>query len=95
MPPNSATVERRSGIEAWLRALPVVITDADGETLEVDGAGDFAYIRGSYALAMEMRGVAQPVRQEGKLLQIYTRQQDGTRLLARDMWNANASPARP
>jgi uncharacterized protein (TIGR02246 family) len=95
MSPNSATVEGRSAIEAWLRALPVVIADADGEALEVNGAADFAYIRGTYALAMEMPGVAQPLRQEGKLLQIYTRQQDGTWRLARDIWNTNASPARP
>jgi uncharacterized protein (TIGR02246 family) len=95
MPPNSATVAGRSAIEAWLRALPVVITEADGVALEVDGAGDVAYVRGTYALAMEAPSIPQPVRQEGKFLQIYTRRQDRTWLLARDIWNANASPARP
>jgi uncharacterized protein (TIGR02246 family) len=93
MPPNSAAVEGRGAIETWLKALPVVITDADGEALEVDGTGDLAYVRGTYAMSMEVPSVAQPVRQEGKLLQIYARQQDGTWLLARDIWNANASPA--
>jgi ketosteroid isomerase-like protein len=92
MPPNSAAVEGRGAIETWLKALPVVITEADGEALEVDGAGNLAYVRGTYAMSMEVPGVAQPVRQEGKFLQIYTRQQDGTWLLARDIWNANASP---
>jgi ketosteroid isomerase-like protein len=43
---------------------------------------------------MEVPGVAQPVQQEGKLLQIYARQRDGGWLLARDIWNANASPTR-
>jgi uncharacterized protein (TIGR02246 family) len=95
MPPNSATVEGRHAIDAWLRALPVVITEADGVALEVDGAGDFAYVRGTYALALEVPGAPQPVRQKGKFLQIYTRQQDGTWLLARDIWNANALPAGP
>jgi ketosteroid isomerase-like protein len=93
MPPNSATVEGRGAIETWLSALPVVITEAEGEALEVDGAGGFAYIRGTYAMSMEVPGVPQPVQQEGKLLQIYTRQQDGTWLLARDIWNSNAVPA--
>jgi ketosteroid isomerase-like protein len=61
--------------------------------LEVAGTGDLAYVRGTYSLSMEVPGVTQPVRQDGKLLQIYARQQDGTWLLARDIWNANASPA--
>jgi uncharacterized protein (TIGR02246 family) len=93
MPPNSATFEGRGAIETWLKALPVVITEADGEALEVEGTGDLAYVRGTYAMSMKVPSVTQPVRQEGKFLQIYARQQDGTWLLARDIWNANASPA--
>ncbi len=95
MPPNSATVEGRGAIETWLKALPVVITAVAGEALEVDGTGDLAYVRGTYAMSMKVPSVTQPVRQDGKLLQIYARQQDGTWLLARDIWNANASPAGP
>jgi uncharacterized protein (TIGR02246 family) len=93
MPPNSATAEGRGAIETWLKALPVVITEADGEALEVDGTGDLAYVRGTYAMSMKVPSVAQPVRQDGKFLQIYARQPDGTWLLARDIWNANAPPA--
>jgi uncharacterized protein (TIGR02246 family) len=93
MPPNGATVEGRNAIEAWLKALPVVISEADGVALEVDGTGDLAYVRGTYTLIMEAPGVPQPIRQEGKFLQIYRRQEDGTWLLARDIWNANASPS--
>lgn len=93
MPPNSAAVEGRGAVETWLKALPVVITDADGEVLEVAGTGDLAYVRGTYAMSMTVPNVTQPVRQEGKLLQIYARQPDGTWLLARDIWNANASPS--
>ncbi|MEQ1867393.1 MAG: nuclear transport factor 2 family protein, partial [Micropepsaceae bacterium] len=95
MPPNSAAVEGRGAIETWLKALPVVITEMDGEALEVDGTGDRAYVRGTYAMSMKVPRVTQPVRQDGKLLQIYARQQDGTWLLARDIWNANASPVGP
>ena len=93
MPPNSATVEGRGAMEIWLKALPVVITEADGEALEVEVSRDFAYVRGTYAMSMAAPGGAERVRQEGKLLQIYARQQDGTWLLARDIWNANAAPA--
>jgi uncharacterized protein (TIGR02246 family) len=93
MPPNSATVEGRGAIGAWLKALPVVIADADGEIVEVDGAGRLAYARGAYVMTMQVPGAAPPIRQEGKLLHIYARQQDGTWLLARDIWNANAPPA--
>jgi uncharacterized protein (TIGR02246 family) len=89
LPPNSATVEGRGAIETWLRALPVVIAEAHGEALEVDGNRDLAYVRGTYAMSMQVPGGTQPVRQEGKLLQIYLRQPDGTWLLARDIWNAS------
>ncbi|MGE3343789.1 MAG: SgcJ/EcaC family oxidoreductase [Vicinamibacterales bacterium] len=92
MPPSSATVEGRAAIETWLKALPVVITEADGNPVEVIGTGDLAYVRGTYAIGMKLPGVTDPVLQEGKLLQIYRRQQNGTWLLARDIWNANASP---
>ncbi len=95
MPPNSTTVEGRGEIETWLKALPVVITEVDGEALEVDGTGDLAYVRGAYAMSLKVPRVTEPVRQEGKLLQIYARQQDGTWLLTKDIWNANASPAGP
>jgi uncharacterized protein (TIGR02246 family) len=93
MPPGSATVEGRGAIETWLRALPVAVTQAEGNAVEVDGTGDLAYVRGTYAMTMQVPGVRQPVRQGGKFLQIYTRQPDRTWLLARDIWNANASPA--
>ena len=78
-----------------LKALPVIIRQADGEALEVDGSGDLAYVRGTYAIRMEVPGVVQPVGQDGKFLQIYARQQDGTWLLARDIWNVTTSPAAP
>jgi uncharacterized protein (TIGR02246 family) len=93
MPPNSPTLHGRGAIEAWLKALPVVITEAEGEALEVDGTGDFAFVRGTFTMSMEVPSSRQTVRQHGKFLHIYTRQQDGTWLLARDIWNATASPA--
>jgi hypothetical protein len=43
-------------------------------------------------MRMEVPTINQPVRQEGKFLQVYARPMNGARLLARDIWNANASP---
>jgi hypothetical protein len=79
-------------LENWLKALPVVITEAEGQALEVDGTGPLAYVRGTYTMSLQVPSVTQPVRQEGKFLQIYGRQQDGTWLLAREIWSVNASP---
>jgi uncharacterized protein (TIGR02246 family) len=95
MPPNSPVVEGRAAIQSWLAKLPVTIADAEGTAAEVNGAGNFAYVRGTYSMRLEVPGVPEPVAQEGKLLQIYTRQPDGSWLLARDIWNANAAPAGP
>jgi uncharacterized protein (TIGR02246 family) len=95
MPPNSPVVEGRAAIESWLAMLPVKITDAEGKVLEVEGAGNVAYVRGTYSMSLQIPGVPQSVPQQGKLLQIYARQPAGSWLLARDMWNANSAPTGP
>lgn len=95
MPPNSPAVVGRAAIESWLAMLPVRITDAVGTALEVEGAGDVAYVRGTYSMSLQVPGVPESVPQRGKLLQIYARQSGGSWLLARDIWNADATPAGP
>ena len=95
MPPNSPAVDGRAAIESWLAMLPVKISNAEGTALEVEGAGTVAYVRGTYLMSLQIPDVPQSVPQQGKFLQIYARQPDGSWLLARDMWNANAAPARP
>jgi uncharacterized protein (TIGR02246 family) len=95
MPPNGPAVEGRAAIEAWLAMLPVTIADAEGTALEVEGAGDLAYVRGTYSMNLQIPGVPEAVPQQGKLLQIYARQPAGSWLLARDIWNADAAPTGP
>jgi uncharacterized protein (TIGR02246 family) len=90
MPPNSPAVEGRAAIESWLAMLPV-ITGAEGTALEVEGAGNVAYVRGTYSMSLEIPALPEPLPQKGKLLQIYARQPDGSWLLARDIWNADAA----
>jgi len=94
MPPESPVVEGRGAIEAWLEMLPV-ITDAEGAALEVQGTGSLAYLRGTYSMNLVIPGVREAVSQRGKFLQIYARQTDGSWRLARDIWNADPSPAGP
>jgi uncharacterized protein (TIGR02246 family) len=95
MPPNSPTVEGRAAIQSWLAMLPVKIADAKGMALEVEGAGNVAYLRGTYSMNLQIPGVPDAVAQQGKILQVYARQPAGSWLLARDMWNADAAPAGP
>ena len=95
MPPNSPAVEGRAAIESWLAMLPVKITDAEGTALEVEGAGNVAYVRGTYSMSLQIPGLPESIPQQGKLLQIYARQPAGSWLLARDIWNADAAPTGP
>jgi uncharacterized protein (TIGR02246 family) len=95
MPPNSPAVEGRAAIESWLAKMPVKISEFRGRALNVDGAGDLAYIRGTYSMNIQMPGASRPVAQQGKLLQVYARQPAGSWLLVRDMWSADAPPAAP
>jgi uncharacterized protein (TIGR02246 family) len=94
MPPNSPAVEGRQAIEAWIAMLPA-ITDATGGASEVDGAGDLAYVRGTYSMNMLIPGVPEAIPLRGKLLQIYARQPDGAWRLTRDIWNADDAPPGP
>jgi len=94
MPPNTPAIEGRAAIESWLAMLPV-ISGAEGTVLEVEGVGDLAYVRGTYAMSVTIPGLPAPVSQKGKLLQIYMRQASGSWLLARDIWNADAPSGSP
>lgn len=88
MPPGMESLTGRETIRAWLqsffarfRAEQEIIHD------EVQVAGDWAYLRGRYSLAMTPTGGAEPVSERGKHLVIWRRQPDGSWLAARDIWN--------
>ena len=88
MPPNSPALEGREAIiQDWM-AGPAP-TEFVLDVLDIDGAGDVAYVRGTYSITTTVAGVPEPVRDEGKYLSIFKKQPDATWLFSVDTWNSD------
>ncbi len=87
MPPNGPALEGQAAIEAFFAAYPPF----SGFTLnpvEIDGRGDLAFVRGTYRLTLEIEGM-EPTPDTGKYIEIRRKQEDGSWLLAVDIFNSD------
>lgn len=91
LPPNEPAVPGRSDIEAWFEALPPV-SDFNLETVEIEGLGDVAFVRGSYTLTMTHEGM-DAVADTGKYIEVRRKQADGSWLIYRDIFSSNLAAA--
>ncbi len=64
---------------------------------KVTGQGDLAYVVGSYHAAVTMKDSTQaaPPPEDGKFVEVWSRQADKSWKLAVDIWNPNSMPAMP
>ena len=88
MPANRGIVEGRPAILASIKASPALA----GSTLtniDIDGRGDLAYVRGTYAFAMPTADGKSAVGDHGKFLEIRRRQADGIWLVAVEIFNSD------
>jgi ketosteroid isomerase-like protein len=93
--PNGPAVQGREAIQQWLATLPP-ISKAKGEGIEAVGYGDLAYLRGSYSMTFSIPGVPAPIEEQGKFLQIYRKQSDGSWKMTREIYNSDLPlPAPP
>lgn len=90
MPPNHEAVQGRAAIQEFFGTFPP-ITDVELAPVEIDGAGDIAFVRGTYTITMTPEG-AEPISDSGKYIEIRERQADGSWLLSHDQWNSNLPP---
>jgi uncharacterized protein (TIGR02246 family) len=88
MPPNQPAVEGRAAIQAWFGAFPAM-SEFTLQLVEIDGRGDVAYVRGTYALTIAAAGRTPAMSDHGKYLEIRRRQADGRWLTALDMFNSD------
>ena len=89
MPPNLEIIRGREVILKWIKSFgfkPIehVITLDD-----IQGYGDLAYARGTYAEKYTMDGVDEPIEDEGKLLFLLDKEDDGVWRIAIEMWNSD------
>jgi ketosteroid isomerase-like protein len=88
LPPNAEPVGGREAITALLQAFPP-ISNWEFAQVDVDGVGDFAYVRGTYAFDVTPPGMPGPVHDHGKYIEIWRRQADGSWKVIRDIFNTS------
>jgi ketosteroid isomerase-like protein len=86
LPPNEATVQGRANIQAWMEAFPP-ISEARLTIQEIDGYGDLAYVRGTYAMTLSIEGVE--MLDTGKYIEIHRKQADGSWPMTVDIFNSD------
>lgn len=77
MVPGQAAVEGRQQVQEWFT---VGAKEWEHRILEMEGAGNLAYVRAAYSLSLE---IPQFVPVTGKALAVMRRQPDGSWLIAR------------
>jgi ketosteroid isomerase-like protein len=88
MSPNAPTDQGRSSLLEMIESLGLTIAEHKIEFVGVDGYGDIAYARGTYAEKYSVQGVEEPIIDEGKILTILKKQPDGSWLFA--IWMTNS-----
>ncbi len=89
MPPNAPAVTGPANIQAYFGSLPPMGA-LDLADVEIDGVGDWAFVRGTYSLTMAVEGM-EPIADSGTYLEICRKQADGTWLIYRDIYNSDVA----
>ena len=89
MGPNSPIIQGRSALMEMLESSAMTVTEHVVEIVEVDGYGDIAYGRAKWKETFSVDGMAEPIKEEGKILGIFRKQPDGSWLISVWMWNSD------
>jgi ketosteroid isomerase-like protein len=88
MPPNTTAIKGHEAIASFFETF-TSLTEAKFETIEMDGAGDIAYVWAKYSLTMSPTDAETPTIDTGKFIEIWRKQEDGTWLVALDIFNSD------
>ena len=86
-PPNAPAIKGHDAIVAMLKTFPAT-SDLKVEILEVNGAGNIAYVYGTYSMVVTPPG-GEPVSDKGKYVEVWKRQADGSWKVAIDTFNSD------
>jgi uncharacterized protein (TIGR02246 family) len=91
MPPNHSPLEGKQAIEKYLAEIGSRLQASNFQLsiLEVDVQGDTTIVRGTYSNSFTIPGTDDPMEDQGKTLNVWKRQADGSWKLHRDIWNSN------
>lgn len=90
MPPNEPSVAGREAIRSWMQAMTDRFTIKIAfPQIEVEVAGDWAFVRGTYTLALTPKTGGERTEDRGKFVDFDKRQPDGSWRIYRDIWNSD------
>lgn len=87
MAPNQSAIIGRDNLQSYMESQPPT-TAVEIVTHEIDGSGDFAFSRGTYTQTFSQEGM-DPITDSGKYLAILKKQEDGSWLIIRDIFNSD------
>lgn len=87
LPSNVEVLRGREALVAFFANYPP-FEDLQFTEVEVDGAGDLAYVYGTYSLTLTLPGM-EPEPDRGKYIEIWRRQADGSWKVALDIFNSD------
>jgi ketosteroid isomerase-like protein len=93
LPPNQGAVEGRAAIRAWFQQFPPM-SEFTLTAIDIDGRGDLAYVRGTYALSVTGPDGKVAMSDHGKFIEIRRKQPSGRWLMSADIFNSDL-PATP
>jgi ketosteroid isomerase-like protein len=88
MAPNMPAVTGQTALVSFFEEFPPY-EDFLTEILEIDGLGDFAYVRGAYSMNIMMPGSETPVHDSGKYVEVWKKQADGAWKVYLDCFNSD------
>ena len=90
LPPNAPLLKGADAIRqfwgGFMGAYQVKMELSEGE---LDGAGDLAYVVGSYTFTATPKGKGSALKDTGKFVEVYRRQADGSWKYAVDIYNSD------
>lgn len=81
--------EERAGMIAWVEAMNVSMIEYSIEIQDIDARGDLAFVPGTFNEAFTVEGVPDPMADNGKFIQIWRQQADGSWQVTVDICNSN------
>ena len=90
MPPNEPALVGREAIHTWVQGLfEQFSVEETVTTEEVQVAGDWAFLRGTYTFTATPKAEGEPQEETGKCIHIVQRQPDGSWKNTRIIWNSD------
>jgi uncharacterized protein (TIGR02246 family) len=86
MVPNGPPLEGRSAWLEWIKSMGVEMTESEYDFDVIEGYGDLAYAVATYKETFKAAGAETPIHDEGRILTILRKQDDGSWKFKYWMW---------